>query len=155
MELIPVSTNYSYLSQLIGHMSGLAHLRATQLFTDELSKLDLTPKQVIALEFISNNPTITQKEIARHIGTTPTVMVGVLDTLTERGFVERLRSAEDRRRHSVVVTNAGQAILPKIKKAAKAVETQLLTESSLTKKEWESLVHLMQKLTNREVPADG
>lgn len=144
------SIHYSYLTSLIGHMSGLSHLRATQLFTEELSGLELTPKQVIALEFIANNPTVSQKEIAAHIGTTPTVMVGVLDALAKRGLVERVRSAEDRRRHSVAVTSAGHAILPKIETAAKAVETRLLAESNLTQAEWDQLIKLMQKLTNRE-----
>lgn len=150
MITLSPTVNYSYLTGLIGHMSGLSHLRATQLFTEELSGLELTPKQVIALEFIANNRTVSQKEIAAHIGTTPTVMVGILDALSKRGLVERVRSAEDRRRHTVAVTTAGHKTLPKIETAAKAVESRLLAESNLTATEWDQLVLLMQKLTDRE-----
>ena len=62
MTLLETSIiDYSYLTQLVGHLSGLAHLRATQLCSAELAELELTPKQFVALEFISKNQTITQK----------------------------------------------------------------------------------------------
>ena len=144
------SINYSYLTGLVGHLTGLAHLRATQLCTEELAELGLTPKQFVALEFIANNPSESQKEIAAHIGTTPTVMVGVLDVLTERGLVERVKSEVDRRRHSVVLTAEGQAIRHKVEAAAEAVEARLQKESGMSDEEWEMLIHLMQILTQRE-----
>ena len=75
VSILSTHTDYGYLPTLVGHMAGLTHLRATQLFTEALSDLELTPKQAIALEFIANNPTISQREIAQHIGTTPTVLV--------------------------------------------------------------------------------
>jgi len=155
MERIVSPIHYSYLNELVGHLSGLSHLRATQLFTDELSKIQLTPKQAVALEFIAHNPTDSQKQIAAHIGTTPTVMVGVLDVLTERGLVERVRSEADRRRHTVRLTENGKAIRLNIEQAAFAVEKHLMAESELTPAEWEQLIHLMQKLTNRENQANG
>lgn len=151
MELLATSTiNYSYLTKFVGHLSGLAHLRATQLCTEELAHLDLTPKQFVALEFIANNPTITQKEIAEHIGTTPTVLVNVLDVLSARGLIERVRSTVDRRRHSVRLTEKGEGLLPEIWKSADIVEQRLFAESGMSESEWETLVTLMQKLTKRE-----
>lgn len=145
--------NYSYLPSLMGHLAGLAHLRATQLCTEELATLALTPKQFVTLEFIAHNTTVSQREIADHVGTTPTVLVGVLDALTERGFVQRVRSSTDRRRHSVALTEQGEAIRPKIKAAAHAVEQRLQAESGLDSAEWQTLIHLMQKLTHRsELP---
>ena len=143
--------DYSYLPRLNGHLMGLAHLRATQLFTEQLSPLQLTPKQAIALEFIANNPTISQREIAEHIGTTPTVLVGVLDALTKLGLVQRIRSEVDRRRHSVRTTAEGENIRPEIAQAAQAVEAQLQAESELSAEEWQTLNKLMQKLTQREI----
>ncbi|MEM8861956.1 MAG: MarR family transcriptional regulator [Chloroflexota bacterium] len=150
MERLQLPVNYGYLVRLVGHLSGLSHLRATQLFTEALDEIKLTPKQAIALEFIAHNPTDSQKEIANHIGTTPTVMVGVLDALTRQGLVERVRSNIDRRRHSVKLTETGEAIRQKIKDAAFFVEEQLFAESNLSAEEWEHLIHLMRKLTNRE-----
>ena len=141
--------DYSYLTRMVGHLAGLAHLRATQLCTEALSELELTPKQFVALEFIANNPHISQKQIAEHIGTTPTVLVNVLDVLTDRGLVQRVRSQVDRRRHTVQVTAAGEALRGRIATAAHTVEEQLQAESGLDPAEWEQLIQLMQKLTKR------
>lgn len=143
------AVNYSYLTDLIGHLAGLTHLRATQLCTAELADIGLTPKQFVALEFIANNPNISQKEIAEHIGTTPTVLVNVLDVMTERGLLMRVRSLEDRRRHSVVLTEKGEAMRVQIRDAAYAVEDQLQLESGLDSEEWQQLQGLMQKLAQR------
>ena len=143
------AVNYSYLTDLIGHLAGLTHLRATQLCTAELANIGLTPKQFVALEFIANNPNISQKEIATHIGTTPTVLVNVLDVMTERGLLMRVRSLTDRRRHSVVLTEKGEALRGRVRKAAYAVEDQLQLEGGLDAAEWQQLQRLMQKLAQR------
>ncbi len=142
--------NYSYLSNLIGHLAGLTHLRATQLCADEMDEIGLTPKQCVALEFIAANADVSQREIAAHIGTTPTVLVGVLDVLSERDFVKRVRSKRDRRRHSVELTAAGEAIRPKIRTALHNIEIGLQAESGLDSAEWQTLTKLMQKLAQRE-----
>ena len=144
------AVDYSYLNSLIGHLSGLAHLRATQLCTEALADVGLTPKQFVTLEFVANNHSFSQKEIAMHVGTPPAVMVGVLDVLTERGLVERVRSQTDRGRHTVVLTAGGEAIRADVKTAALQVESRLFEESGMTTAEWETLTHLLQKLTHRE-----
>ena len=77
-------------------------------------------------------------------------MVGVLDVLADRGLVERVRSNEDRRRHTVALTAEGEAMRIKIKQAAHEVEDRLFAESEMTHAEWEMLINLMQKLTQRE-----
>lgn len=149
MQAEATAVHYSYLIDLVGHLSGLAHLRATQLCTAALSEIELTPKQFVALEFIAANPHISQKEIATHIGTAPPVVVGILDTLSARGFVTRIKDAADRRRHVIAVTEAGQQMRQAIKEAAFQVEEELFKESDLSKEEWDQLVLLMKKLTNR------
>ncbi len=150
MILTATHVSYSYLSDLVGHLSSLSHLRATQLCSEALDEIGLTPKQCVAIEFIAANGDVSQRDIATHIGTTPTVLVSVLDVLSERGFVERVRSTVDRRRHSVVLTDAGRAIRPKIQTALATVEQHLQAESGLDADEWQTLITLMQKLTHRE-----
>jgi DNA-binding MarR family transcriptional regulator len=48
-----------------------------------MEPLQSTPKQFVAMEFISKNPCISQKNIAENIGTAPAVMIGILDSLSE------------------------------------------------------------------------
>lgn len=144
---IPI--DYSYLPELIGHLVGLAHLRAKELCLELMNPFSLTPKQFVALEFISNNQGIPQKDIARHIGTTPAVMVSILDALTAQGYVERVTDAQDRRRSHVQITRQGKGILKEVKRLAFDVEKILFRESGLSKSEWKTLLGLLRRLTRR------
>jgi hypothetical protein len=77
------SIDYSFLPELVGHLLGLAQVEITQLCTEVMEPLQSTPKQFVAMEFISKNPCISQKNIAENIGTAPVVIVGILDSLSE------------------------------------------------------------------------
>lgn len=142
--------NYSYLPDLVGHLLGLAHLRVTQLCTEVMEPLQLTPKQFVALEFISNNPCTSQKKIAEHIGTAPAVMVGILDTLGQRGLVRRVRSRNDRRKQYVQLTPAGEDRLAEIRRLAFEVEKLYAEETGLTESERETILTILRKMTNRQ-----
>lgn len=141
--------NYSYLPDLLGHLLGLAHLRVTQLCTEVMEPLQLTPKQFVALEFIANNPQISQKKIAKHIGTAPTVMVGILDALGDRGLVRRVRAEHDRRKQYVQLTQAGQESLGEIRRLAFEVEKQYAAETGLSDEERETILKILRKMTGR------
>jgi DNA-binding MarR family transcriptional regulator len=146
----PQEINYSYLPDLVGHLLGLAHLRVTQLCTEVMEPLQLTPKQFVALEFISNNPCTSQKRIAEHIGTAPAVMVSILDTLAQRGLTQRVRAKRDRRKHYVRLTPQGEDLLADIRRLAFEVERQYADETGLTASERDILLTILRKMTNRQ-----
>lgn len=142
--------NLSYLRQLVGNLSGLVHIRSREIFKNRLSEHQLTPKQAVVLEFIANNPGVSQKEIAQGVVTTPAMLVSVLDTLTERGLVERVTDAGDRRRTCVQLTPDGLLALDDIKKSFENVEETLQAEAGMSDQEWQTLVRLLRKITERE-----
>jgi DNA-binding MarR family transcriptional regulator len=141
--------DYSYLPELIGHLLGLAHLEITQLCTEVMEPLQLTPKQFIAMEFISKNPCISQKTIAENIGTAPAVMVGILDYLSERGLLKRTRSPHDRREYYAQLTQKGMDILAEIRRMAFEVEHLYQEKTGLTDEERETILPILRKITNR------
>ena len=143
--------DYSYLPALVGHLLGLAHLEITQLCTEVMKPLQLTPKQFVAMEFISKNPCISQKNIAENIGTAPAVLVGILDTLSERGFLKRKRSPYDRREYYVQLTQKGLNMLAKIRQLAFEVEELYQEKTGLTPEERETILAILQKMTNRRL----
>lgn len=143
--------NFSYLPHIVGHLSGLLHLKSTQMATDLMAPLDLTPKQFISLEFISNNPELSQKEIAHFIGTNGPMMVHILDSLSERGYIERVRSERDRRRQHIRLTPAGQALLTDIKARALEADRIMLEDKGISASEKATLLHLLRKLTDRQI----
>ena len=141
--------DYSYLPKLIGHLLGLAHLEITQLCTEVMEPLQLTPKQFIAMEFISKNPCISQKNIAENIGTAPAVMVGILDTLSGRGLLKRKRSPHDRREYYVQLTQKGLDMLAEIRRMAFEVEGLYQERTGMTDEERETILPILRKITNR------
>jgi DNA-binding MarR family transcriptional regulator len=149
LERRELAVDYSYLAELVGHNLGIAYVMVCQVFARVFKDLDMTPKQFVALEFISKNPHVSQKDIATHIGTTPTAMVAIMDNLTERGFLERGRSQADRRRHEIRLTQDGQAILGDLRRRAFEVEDAFAADANLSPDERKRLLCLLRKITRR------
>jgi len=141
--------DYSYLPELIGHLLGLAHVAITQLCTEVMEPLQLTPKQFVAMEFISKNPCISQKNIAENIGTAPAVMVGILDDLSKRGLLQRKRSPHDRREYYVQLTPKGLSMLAEIRRMAFEVEDLYQEKTGMTDEERATILPILRKITNR------
>jgi len=141
--------DYSYLPELVGHLLGLAHLEISHLCTQIMEPLQLTPKQFVAMEFISKNPCISQKNIAENIGTAPAVMVGILDYLSERQLLKRIRSPRDRREYYIQLTPKGLNLLEEIRTLAFEVEDVYQEKTGLTDEERATILSILRKITNR------
>ena len=141
--------DYSYLPELVGHLLGLAHVAITQLCTEVMEPLQLTPKQFVAMEFISKNPCNSQKYIAENIGTAPAVMVGILDDLSKRGLLKRERSPHDRREYYIQLTPKGMSMLAEIRRMAFEVEDLYQKKTGMTEEERATILPILRKITNR------
>lgn len=83
------------------------------------ANVDMTVDQWVILQELDKEDRLNQIELAeRSFKHAPTV-TRIVDTLTEKGLLERQLDPEDRRRYSICLTNAGQLeikrILPIIK----------------------------------------
>ena len=148
-EGIDKPIDYSYLPELVGHLLGLAHVAITQLCTEAMEPLQLTPKQFVAMEFISKNPCISQKNIAENIGTAPAVMVGILDYLSKRNLLERKRSPHDRREFYVQLTPEGIEMLDEIRRMAFEVEDLYQERTGMTAEERATILRVLRRITDR------
>lgn len=74
----------------------------------ELGGIGLKAKHVHVMESLLAYDGLSQQDVSRMLGIDPNVLVGVIDDLEARGFAERRRNPEDRRRHLVHVTDAGR-----------------------------------------------
>jgi DNA-binding MarR family transcriptional regulator len=98
-----------------------AHAAAS--FAERIAALDLTPPQTGLLRAIAATPGQSQQALAQLLGTPPSRLVGLVDSLADRGLVERRRNPADRRRYDLLLTDSGRAALAEAETVATKVET--------------------------------
>ncbi len=77
------------------------------------------------LYLIARNPGRTQTAIARAVGLDRSSLVPILNRHEREGWVNRSVSAEDKRAHSLVLTEAGQAKLDGLQAAVTSLEDRM------------------------------
>ncbi|MBN9001530.1 MAG: MarR family transcriptional regulator [Rhizobiales bacterium] len=98
------------LSELLGYSLKRAQLRIFDDFIRCVASLNLTPAQFSVLLLIDRNPGRNQTEIANTLGILRPNFVAMLDSLEGRELCVRVRSANDRRSHILMLTDNGRTI---------------------------------------------
>lgn len=89
-------------------------------------QLGMPLKHALALGYLLDCGHAPQQELADALGIDANMVVLVLNDLEERGWAERRRDPNDRRRHRVEITAAGRDALRATEKAQRAVEDEVL-----------------------------
>jgi len=87
---------------------------------------------------------LTQHDISRCVHMDRTTMVTMIDDLEKAGLVERRLNPQDRRAHSIQVTEKGKALLPELNRLGLSAEKRFL--AVLSAKEQKDLAHILKKL---------
>jgi DNA-binding MarR family transcriptional regulator len=93
---------------------------AAERFAERIATLDLTPPQSGLLRAVAATPGRSQQSLARLRGTPPSRLVGLVDSLAERGLLERRRNPDDRRLHALHLTAAGERLLRRVTEVGRA-----------------------------------
>ena len=110
--------------------TGFMLLRVADLVRDAteraLAEWGLRGKDLRVLA-LAEGGELSQQDLTALAGLDRTTMVGVIDLLEERGYARRVRSASDRRKHVVTVTDDGRKALGEVLARLDRLEAEFLT----------------------------
>lgn len=87
-------------------------VRAAEFAARDLSKVaGLTPSQMVVLQLIDRDGELSAGALAEAARLSQATVTALLDKLEDKGLVVRRRSAEDRRRVAVALTDEGRRVL--------------------------------------------
>ena len=112
-----------------GQTGPLLDLIARRMRTEvesEIEAFNLRPRHVIALTLLQLLGDQSQSELGESLRVDPTNLVGLLNDLETAELIERRRSPQDRRRHTVTLTPTGRRRLAEIEHALTDAEQRVL-----------------------------
>jgi len=108
------------LNNFIGFHLRVAQEASFRAFAARVGDPNLKPRRFAILTLIHENPGLTQTALGRASGRDKSTLTPALDDLVKRGLVRRERMVNDRRSHTLHLTEAGEALLAEL--TARAAE---------------------------------
>ena len=110
----------------------------------DLREDDLTLAQFDALVGLCQMGGVSQQELADHLLVTKGNVIGLIDRLSARGFVERRRSATDRRVNLLEITESAHRLVERVLPRQLELISRLMT--TLTRAEADALEGLLSRV---------
>ncbi len=134
----------SRLTHLVGYASTRASITMRRVFMRHLGPLDLKIVEFSILMLVASNPQINQKRLGAALDISAPNMAVTLDRMVERGWVERVRSTQDRRAQQIHLTAKGTELVQRAEKIALTMENAAL--KVLSPAERALLIELLMKV---------
>ena len=136
--------DYGLLPGLVGYQLRMAQIALFRDFAQGPGGEDVTPGLFGVLVIIEANPDLKQSELARATHLDRSTVVTVIDNLERRGLVERRVALHDRRSNAIRLTDAGTALLRKLKRQVSQHEKRLLQNFNAAERD--SFLALLKKV---------
>lgn len=120
------SLDPSRLNHLVGYAATRASVALKKVFARHLGPLHLKAVEFSILVLVASNDNVNQKQLGQTLDVSPPNLAVTLDRMVERGWVERVRSTEDRRSQIIVLTEAGRQLVQRAEKIAASMENEAL-----------------------------
>ncbi|MFB1100197.1 MarR family winged helix-turn-helix transcriptional regulator [Terribacillus sp. JSM ZJ617] len=114
-------------NQSYGFLLGKALQQMEEKFAEGLVPFHINARQYGVLLYIQENPYCSQKDISDNLQIDRTTMVSHIDHLEKLGYVERTKNPNDRRYHSLLITEKGDELLASRWEYLTDVESEVLT----------------------------
>ena len=136
----------SRIDQPLGRMFSFLGKSYLHLLRNKLQHLDIDRNFFALILIESSEGEINQQQLALLLDTDKVSIVRVVDYLSEKGFVKRVRTSDDRRKHNLVLTEKAKAALPEIKKCIS--ELNQLVFSGLSETQQTDLLASLANIKN-------
>lgn len=144
-EVFAVDTvNAQYLESLVGYNVRRASLAMVSVFMKCTDRFDLKIVEFSVLSLVAGNAGITSRQLCQQLDVLPPNMVGMIDALVSRGYLERRPHPHDGRATGLYLTVQGHDLVEAAQLQLKSSEAQAV--SHLSAQEQAQLLALLQKL---------
>jgi DNA-binding MarR family transcriptional regulator len=116
---------FGVLNESLGYLIRQLQLQVYSDFNKFFSEYEVTPAQFAVLEVLANNPGIHATPLANALGIKRPNLVGLLDKLALRDFIERRPFPTDPRAHALYLTDTGEKLMAKLHECFYAHENGL------------------------------
>lgn len=116
----------SRLTHLVGYAASRAAIELKKVFAKQLGPLNLKASEFSLLVLVASNARVNQKQLGQALDISPPNMAVTIDRLVERGWVERVRSTQDRRAMQIHLTPSGRELVQRAEKIAATMENPAL-----------------------------
>jgi DNA-binding MarR family transcriptional regulator len=134
----------SRLTQLVGYATTRAALELRKAFARQMAPLDVKVAEFSILTLVGANPYVNQRQLGQALDISAPNMAVTLDRMAERGWIERVRSTEDRRSQQIHLLPAGRVLILRAEKLAATMEDAALRR--LSPAERALLIELLLKI---------
>jgi DNA-binding MarR family transcriptional regulator len=118
--------DFGPLAGRLGYVLRRAQIAVFRDFFAAFAAFDIKPAQYSILTIIERNPGLKQTQVSDALGIKRTNFVAMIDELEARGLVRRDEAPADRRSNALVLTAAGEALMPKLHDTSAAHEKRII-----------------------------
>jgi DNA-binding MarR family transcriptional regulator len=118
--------DFGPLAGRLGYVLRRAQIAVFRDFFAAFAPFDIKPGQYSILTVIERNPGLKQTQVCDALGIKRTNFVAMIDELEARGLVRRDESPADRRSNALVLTAAGEALMPKLHDTSATHEQRII-----------------------------
>jgi len=134
----------SFLKTLVGYNARRAALVIIETFLREMAVFGFKTVDFSVMSVIHHNPGVTSRQLCAVLSILPPNLVGLVQTLEQRGLIERRPHPSDGRAIGLHATAAGTALMLRAERQALALETA--STAKLSDAERQTLMRLLQAI---------
>ncbi|WP_304749201.1 MarR family winged helix-turn-helix transcriptional regulator [Dubosiella newyorkensis] len=128
--------------------------QAEKLLNHKVRSIDLTKSQCDVLTFLfkNQNRQIIQRDIEHYFHISNPTVTGILNRLSQKGYIQRIRSASDKRVHSIEITPKAKELYQQLRLTRQEMNETFL--KGMSPQEQENLLALLEKTLHNLMQAE-